>query len=377
MRLSRLGALALVLALAASFVAACGGKGNAPVRERPRVVTTEPVAADEAVEAVVLLGDVRGASEVRVFAQLPERVRELHVAVGARVAAGDPIVTLEATMQSANVAQASGAVEAAIANRDRLRADLERSERLAGTGAVAAAQIDTLRSGLAAAEAQVRQLGGALGAARTQSSRAVIRAAVEGTIGQLNVERGDMANPAIPIATIVDAERLEVVVRAPERDVVRIQLGMPVSITPPALPNVTVRGTVAEIPPVIDRLTRSGEIVITVEDPERRLRPGMVARASIELARRPGVLLVPGRAILLTPETDETGRAIAFVVEGTAAKRREVVVGARYDERIEVREGLRAGERLVVRGQHLLRDGSPVRTSAGGEGDRGAGAPAS
>jgi membrane fusion protein (multidrug efflux system) len=351
--------------LLASLVLAVGCKGKAPPPpERPRVVSVEPVVPGDAVERIELLGDVEGEVEVKVFAQLAERITRLHVKEGDRVKAGDPIATLHAELQAAGVVQARGAYEAAIANRDRLRDDVARGEKLAAGDGMSPAELAALRSNLKAAEAQVAQLAGAAEGAAEQRSRTVIRAPIAGVVGLIAVEEGDLANPAVPLATVARLERVRVKLDVPEGDWVRIATGMAVAVTAPALPGVSLEGKVAQVSPMVDRVTRAGTAEVLVENAGGKLRPGMVARAAIELSRRPGALLVPGGAPLFTSATDVDGRAVVFVMDGEVAKRKDVKIGQRYGDRIEILEGLAPGERVVVKGQHLLRDGNPIKVDA-------------
>ena len=83
--------------LLALLLAACSGAAEEEPEAPPRLVVTAEAARDVAVDRLVLLGDVEGEVDVRVFAELPERIRTLHVTEGSRVEAGDPLATLEAT----------------------------------------------------------------------------------------------------------------------------------------------------------------------------------------------------------------------------------------------------------------------------------------
>lgn len=353
-------ALAVLVALASVLAAGCKG-APPPAPERPRVVAVEAVAPGDAVERLELLGDVEGELEVKVHAQLAERITRLHVKEGDRVRAGAPIATLHADLQAAGVLQARGAHDAAVANRDRLRDDVARGEKLVQGDGMSPAQLAGLQASLKAAEAQVAQLAGAAEGAAEQRARTVIRAPIDGVVGLIAVDEGDMANPAVPLATVARLERVRVKLPAAEADWVRIVAGMPAAVTAPALRGAAFEGKVVRVSPMIDRVTRAGTVELLVDNADGRLRPGMVARATIELSRRPGAILVPGGAPLLTSRTDLDGSAVVFVQEGEVAKRKDVKIGRRYGEQIEVVEGLAVGERVVVKGQHLLRDGNPIK----------------
>lgn len=332
----------------------------------PRLVETERAVRDDAVDRVELLGDVHGEQEVRVFAQVPERIRVLHVQEGDAIRAGDPIVTLEADLQSSGVMQAGAAVSAGEASRDQLQADIARVRRLVETGAVPPTQLEMLEAQLRTADAQVAQLRAVQRSAGEQRDRTIVRAPIDGVIALLSVQQGDMAAPQIPICAVVRAERVIVRARVTEQDYVRMRAGMTADIVPPALPDAARRGQVARISPVIDPLTRTASIEIEVDNEDGTLRPGMVAEAAIELSRRPNVVLAPARALVLSSRTDRDREAAVFVLtrDRRHVDRRAVRVGRRYGTRVEIERGLRGGEEVVISGQHLLRDGAEVRTEA-------------
>jgi RND family efflux transporter MFP subunit len=342
-----------------------------PPEEPPRLVVTDRVVVDDAVDRVELLGDVHGAREVRVFAQVPERIRTLHVQEGDRVEAGDPIATLDAALQSSSVQQASAALGAAEAARDQLRSEVARVRRLVESGALPRSQLESLEAQLATSEAQVAQSRAARRTAGEQRSRTVVRAPIDGTVALLSVQQGDMVAPQAPLCSVVRAERVLVKLQVTEQDYVRIREGMRVEVRPPALPDVQRTGTVSRISPVLNPMTRTAQVEVTVDNEDGALRPGMVAEVGIELSRRPDVVLAPSRALVLSSRTDTEREASIFVVEAgeagepAVARRRRLTIGRRYGRRVEIVEGLEGGEEVVVQGQHLLRDGAEVRTGDG------------
>ncbi len=350
----------LILAIA---VAGCA---KAPERadERARLVVTEPAVVDDAVDRIAILGDVHGEQEVRVFAQVPERIRVLHVREGDAIHAGDPIVTLDADLQSSGLMQADAALTAAEVAREQAQADLERTRQLVDRGVLAQAQLEAASARVRSGEAQVRQLDAARRSAGAQRARTVVRAPIDGTVALLSVSQGDMTAPSMPICTLVQTARVLVELQVTEQDYVRIREGMPVEVRAPALPDVVRQGTVSRVSPVLDRMTRTAEVEVLVDNADGVLRPGMVADVGIELSRRPGAVMAPSRALVLGPRTDTEREASVFVFDREAgvAHRRTVRLGQRFERRVEILEGLEGDEDLVVEGQHLLRDGASVRT---------------
>ncbi|MCB9594410.1 MAG: efflux RND transporter periplasmic adaptor subunit [Sandaracinaceae bacterium] len=364
---SRTARALLGLALAATSLVGCdafGGEDDV-MEDPPRLVVVERVAIDDAVERVTLLGDLHGEQEVRVVTTVPERIRVLHVHEGDPVEAGDPLVTLESDLQASSLQQASAAVSVAESARDQLRADLARAEGLAARGALPQQQIDTLRAQVRSADAQLSQTQAARRTASEQRGRTVIRAPITGTVALLTVQQGDMVAPSVPICSVVTTERLTLRLRLTEQDYVRVRQGMQVEVRPPALPEIVRMATVSRISPVIDPITRTATVEASLDNADGQLRPGMVAEASIVLERREGVVLAPSRALVLSSRTDTEREAFVFVFdrEGGVARRAALTLGRRYGSTVAVESGLEGGEEVVVQGQHLLRDGAPIRVA--------------
>ncbi|MEM7606370.1 MAG: efflux RND transporter periplasmic adaptor subunit [Myxococcota bacterium] len=358
-------------ALLLAFATACSA-GEASEPAPARTVVTIESARGPAVDRLILLGDVHGKTEVRVFADFPERVRTLHVAEGDVVQQGDPIATLDGAVSGAEVAQASAAVRAAEAQRNQIQADIARLRPLVQMRAAPRSQLEQLEASLASAEAMIAQSASGRRSASLRRARTVVRAPVAGTVAMLAVDEGDMAAPQMPLCSVVDASELDIAVRVVEQDFVRLREGMDAQVTPPALPEAARRGAIVALSPVLDPLSRTGEVTVRVDNADGRIRPGMVAEIAIELQRREDVLLIPSRAVLMTTRTDEDRTAAVYVVEDGTARRRAIVLGRRYaaeedgESQLEVVEGLRGGETLVVMGQQLLRDGAAVEAQPEG-----------
>jgi RND family efflux transporter MFP subunit len=350
-------ALALVVALWAQGCRKPPKEDEAIVR----AVMVTSVGHGDLVESVRLVGELQGVEEVRVFAQVTERIRTLAVREGDRVKAGEVLATVRADLMGESVNQAQAALEAASSTREALEENIRRIRPLVEAGSAPRSQLEALEAQVRTAAAQVRQASAGLGQASAQRDRTTIRSPIAGVVAQINLRQGDMAPPTTPLLTVVRADRLKLVLRAPERDFLRIRPGMKVAVALLAEPARQVQAQITLVGAMVDRLTRTGLVEAELDNPGEVLVPGTSVRATIELDRQSGAVLVPSEAVLLTGETDRTGKALVFLAEGEVARRREVVVGRRQADQLEVREGLSGGEPLVVSGAHFLRDGDPIR----------------
>ena len=184
-----------------------------------------------------------------------------------------------------------------------------------------------------------------------------------GEIVRRNVDNGSLLSPSTPVVTLVHLETLKVVANVLEKDIALIKIGMKVKILTEAYPDKPFEGTIVRINKALDLATRTLQAEINVPNTGHLLKPGMFARIEVALKEKPGALVVPRTAVV-----EEEGRQFVFVVEGNQAIRKPIVTGIEQDPLIEVVEGVKDGDKIVVRGQESLRDRSTVRLVEGGEG---------
>lgn len=327
-----------------------------------RVVRLATVTRGDVVERVELTGELRGSDEVGVYPQLSERIVSLHVKEGDEVKAGALLAVLQGDLLTAGENQAQAGLDAAKANLAAVEDNLRRTRGLAEAGAIAPSQLEALESQKLAGEAQVRQLTAAASQASSQRGRVRITSPIAGYVTGLVARPGDMTNPGMPLLTVVKQDKVKAILRVPERDFLRVEVGMPTSIAPLARPDLVVRGEVSLRGPVVDRNTRTGLVEVHLDNHNGALLAGSSIRGVIEFGRRQDVVLVPAEAVLFTTETATNGKATVFVANDTHARRVEVTVGVRQGGSLEVVRGLEGGERIVVQGASFLRDGNPITT---------------
>ncbi len=178
-----------------------------------------------------------------------------------------------------------------------------------------------------------------------------IRSPIRGNISKVMVDVGSMVNPQDPVATIVDYSSVKVSFNIAETDIDYINKSSNVFVNSDAISGESFTAKVSEISPVIDEMTRTVSVKATINNPERKLKPGMTAWVTIKLGEKTDVLMIPKDAYL---------EGFIFVVSDSTAERREVTVGIMGDINIEVIDGLEEGERIVIIGQERLSGGEKV-----------------
>jgi membrane fusion protein (multidrug efflux system) len=166
-----------------------------------------------------------------------------------------------------------------------------------------------------------------------------------------------MLSAGTPLFTLVDDSRLEFRASVPSADYGKVQLGDPVDVSVDALGDRTLKGTVARVTPLIDERTRSFEVVVQVPG-EKDVVGGLFARAVVRVGRVADALVVPPSA--LVRDGSDPRSAQAFVVADGKAERKTVTVGVETADAIQVREGMREGDVVVLDPPVALGSGAPV-----------------
>jgi RND family efflux transporter MFP subunit len=352
--------------LAVAWSLGCEGPDAAEEDAGPLLVEVSPVESGSLTRRLGYVGDIEGEAEIRVYSPIPDRIVKLTAKEGDRVRAGQVLATVRSGMLRQGVKQASSGVDAAAAQRAALADQLARMRKLESSGAVTNSQLLAVESQFAAAEAQVQQLQAMLGQARQRRGDAVIKAPIDGVIGQVFMKVGDMAVPQIPICTVVDMDMVRIKVRVPEADLPLLAPGLAVRLEVAVTDGAPIPGSVARVSPVLDRLSRTATMEVDLQNPKHSLKPGMLARIQVEVERRENVVIAPKDALTVTAERKGAANVYrAMVAQGSTARERSVLLGLEDGDRVEVVEGLEVGDRLIVKGQHLLADGDPLRFAAG------------
>ena len=168
------------------------------------------------------------------------------------------------------------------------------------------------------------------------------------------VERGFTVARIAPVETLI----AEIDLVGP--DLARIEKGLEARLRHHAWDDERFTGRVLRLAPSIDPVTRTLKAEVAIDNRAGKLRPGMFVEVTLVAERREEVPVVPREAV-----TERGGSRVVFVLNGQRVTQREIVLGLGDDDVVEVRQGLEAQERVVVRGLETLTDGTRVRVSKG------------
>jgi len=298
-------------------------------------------------QAVGTLRAVRGAD---VAPGLSGVITAIHFQSGQAVAAGAPLVQLNAESDLARLQSLAAAADLAQANYER---DKKQLEFQAVSQAVVEADAATLKS----ARAQVAEQQALL-------NKKLVRAPFEGRLGIRAVDVGQYVNAGTKLVTLQALDPVYVDFYAPQKSLGKIALKQKIVLTTDAFQGQQFPGEVSSIDPKVDPATRNVQVRATVRNPKRTLLPGMFATVVLASGGPQRFLTLPQTAVSYNPYGDTV-----FVVEESkgkdekvalVAQQKFVTTGETRGDQVAILSGIKEGDTVVTAGQIKLRSGFPV-----------------
>jgi membrane fusion protein (multidrug efflux system) len=350
MKINRLATILRVAALAAALpLAGCGEDSPAApgaVAARPAPEATPVVLGQveqrEFVPQIEGLGTARALESVLVTSRVSGRVEEIHFKEGARTAAGAPLVRLEDDEERADLKAAEAEAEQAASRHARLT-------ELSGKGLVPRDQLDEQSQVLKSAQARLEL-------ARVRLEQRTVRAPFAGVLGFRQQSLGSLVQPGSPIVTLDQVETLRIEFSVAEALLGDVAPGAMVDVRAAAWPDREFKGRITAVDTRVDEVTRAARVQAQLDNRDNALKPGMLLNVRAQ-GRMRRALFVPEAAV--APENAQ--QFVWRVGAGDAAEKVAVTLGSRLTGSVEVREGLAAGERVVLEGHAQLRPGRTVR----------------
>jgi RND family efflux transporter MFP subunit len=358
-------------ALVAAGAAACGG-GSAgqpgPAAVPVEVVALAPRSVEQTTEFV---GVVKSRQSTAVQAEVEGLVTRIMVRSGDRVGPGRPLLVIDPRMQEAAVASLESQLAARRADLQQARQEDERMRTLLEAGAASQAEAERAETGLATAQAVVDATEAQLREQRVALGYHTVSAPTAGVVGDIPVRVGDRVTHSTLLTTIDRNAGLELYISVPVGESQRLEPGLPVQLLD-GDGAVVAAERLSFVSPAVDGATQSVLAKAALEDTEG-LRTEQFVRARIVWSERPS-LTVPIVAL-----NRLGGQYFAYVAEdgeaGTVARQRAVEVGPVVGNDYVLESGLEPGERLIVSGVQMVRDGAPVEIVTGSSPTPGAEAP--
>jgi len=350
-----------VLALLAAGCSAVGEGKEAQGGKPPVAVEVSPVAAEDLVEGIDVVGTLAPKFAADVKSEFTAVVREVKVTEWVHVAKDQPLAVLDSREGELAVDAAKAALMQAEVGQARADRELERTAKLKEYGLATQQNLDDARTARDAAAAITASARAAVGAAENRLAKSVIRSPMDGVVALRGVSVGDRVENmgGGPMFRIVDNRLLDLTVAVPSSRSAALRVGQALEFTADGVPGRTFRGTVMYINPAVSELDRSVKLVAEVGNDDGALRGGVFVKGRILTGKREGVLQIPRVALLSWDAERQVGEV--FVVTGATAELRRVRTGQTTAGSVEVVEGLTAGDRVVTRGAFNVRSGDRVQ----------------
>lgn len=234
------------------------------------------------------------------------------------------------------------------ANFEKAKNDLRKFEDLLKADAVSSQQVEDSRLFLKKAETDVITL-------KKQLDYTAITAPIRGTIVKRYIEKGALLMPGSPVADIVDISRLKFIANVSESEAVRIKRFMKADLTSSMFPGILYQGSVISVGVKADESKRFPVEIEIANNQEHPLKAGMYGTASFAFGDEKEVLSVPRNAIVGSIKVPRV-----YVVEDGVALLKDIRIGKSNDSEIEVVEGLKSGDKVVIAGQINLDNNTQV-----------------
>lgn len=341
--------LVVMFITGATLLSSCGksgageeGQSDATRNNRVVSVRVETLTSTPFSQTVNLTGTVKALEDVLLSPEEGGIVREWRVEKGQAVQPGTVLALL-----SDDVVRPT--YEGALAQYNTSELTYQKQKSVFEEQAVSEWQLKTSEYARDAAKSQSDVM-------RARLERTRVRSPISGILEDRMVDVGEMAPPGIPMARIVNSARIKLVVNIPEVHSGSISLGSRVTFSVVAYPGDTFSGRVTFVGSAISPDNRTFPVEVEMPNPGRKLKPEMIARVKVMQSESRPVLLVREEIV----QNLDRSKLVVFVEEGGVARERAVAVGGRDGAMVEIRSGLREGDRIIVSGYQLVAEGQPV-----------------
>lgn len=358
----------LVAAAGAYATRAAWLKGDSPAKgpQRPWTVSVELARAEKKRVPVDVdaIGTVTPVSSVALKSRLETTIVEVHFKDGARVNEGDLLFTLDSRQIDAQIAQAEGALARDQAQLAAAQRDLARYTELVAKGATTQVNLDNAKTATDTALATIKADQGLLDNLKVQKSYTLIRAPIGGRISAASVKVGNFVRPAdtAPLATINQMAPVYVTFAIPQRVLSDLREAMKTgqSTVAASIPGDerSETGTVAMIENTVDPTTGMVTVRGLMDNRSELLWPGILVSTRLTV-RTEDAVVVPSVGV----QRSQTG-SFVFVIRDGKAQVQPVTISRTFQGNSVIDSGLQGGEDIVVDGQLLLSNGTPVEPRA-------------
>jgi len=355
-------AIGAALFIVAAAAAGCQRESAPEAPPAPAAVQVGPenvatVSVQDISTGPLISGTLMPEQEATVRAEASGSILRLHAAEGQSVRRGAILARIEDQALSDAHASAQLTVRSAEQALKLAEREATRTESLVRGGALAERDLDTARSAVTAAQAQLADTRSRLASAAKQLDHLIVRSPINGIVAARLANQGDVVSPGTELVRIIDPRSMRLEAAVPSESLALVKVGLPVQFEVRGYPGQKFEGKVERISPAADPVTRQVPIFVTIPNAAGRLVAGLFAEGRVANQSR-RALVVPATAV----NTDDPKQPWVMRVNGGKAERVPVTIGLRdpETERVELTAGAREGDRLLVGPAMAITPATPV-----------------
>jgi len=303
-------------------------------------------------------GTLKPDEEVIVSTEVDGIVKKIHVEEGTNVGVGTLLAEINDTDYVQDLRRSEAALRQAEAQRANASGSFKRLHALYKDELITKQQFDDISTKVALAEAELERARATLSISREKLSRTKIYSPIVASVKEKKVSVGDFVRNGMPLLQIIRTNPLKLSFTISEKDVAGLKIGQDVVFTVDAFSDQKFQGKVSLLFPNVEERTRTLQAEAIVPNATHTLKPGYFARVQIFTQAARDAVVVPITALLYDGSTIRV-----FVVKGNQATERIIKTGNKYGEHVEVIDGLKENEQVVVVGQNNLSDGVKVNVA--------------
>lgn len=331
-----------IIYVAAAVMAVSCGNNNSKTAEQPQTaevrlpnVTIMAASYKDVPQSDVYTANVEAYAKNNIAPQSPSRIQKIYVEVGDFVRAGQIVAKMdEVSLNQSKLSMANDSLE------------YSRIKKLYEQGGVSKSDFDAMELKYNVTRSQYQNL----------LENTILRSPVSGVITARNYDQGDMYGGS-PIYVVEQITPVKLYVGISEMDYTRVKKNDTVTLTADALPGKTFTGRIARIYPTIDAATHTFTAEVNVANSDRLLRPGMYARVTVNFGSNHSIV-VPDDCVV---KQQGSGVRSIFVLQAdNTVKEIVVTLGRHFGTEYEILSGVAEGDKVVVKGQASLKNGSKV-----------------
>lgn len=331
-----------IIYVAAAVMAVSCGNNNSKTAEQPQAaevrlpnVTIMAASYKDVPQSDVYTANVEAYAKNNIAPQSPSRIQKIYVEVGDFVRAGQIVAKMdEVSLNQSKLSMANDSLE------------YSRIKKLYEQGGVSKSDFDAMELKYNVTRSQYQNL----------LENTILRSPVSGVITARNYDQGDMYGGS-PIYVVEQITPVKLYVGISEMDYTRVKKNDTVTLTADALPGKTFTGRIARIYPTIDAATHTFTAEVNVANSDRLLRPGMYARVTVNFGSKHSIV-VPDDCVV---KQQGSGVRSVFVLQNDdTVKEIVVTLGRHFGTEYEILSGIAEGDKVVVKGQASLKNGSKV-----------------